>query len=354
MRTQPSRATRPGQAGLPASHACHASHALRPSRNRLLGIALSVAAVLTVGLAPALVTGLSRTAHAAPPPPAPPSGGGGIPQPVDTATDLVTAEKFYADLDYDRANLVAARIVGGKGMSHSQLMRGLRVLALTDAALGHEDQAREEFIDLLTYSADFQVDPNLGPRVTAPFLEARGFWRAQPEKPGVEVAVTVHPDGPGTLRVITRDPTHIVKSGAVGFRWGTSVPYTTLPLAVSGGGDGVVFDIPERPANVARLDYYAQVFDERDNAVMEVGNPTAPKSYLVDVPKAAPVAAATQKKSIFASPIFWTVAGVVVAGAAATTTYLVTRPKAATGATLTSGAQCGSVATAGMLPTMCH
>jgi hypothetical protein len=287
------------------------------------------------------------------PPPSTPAPSRGVPPPADTATDLATAEKFYGDLDYDHANLVAARILDGKGLSHSELLRALRVLALTDAALGHEDQAREEFIQLLTYSADFQVDPNLGPRVTAPFLEARGYWRSQAEKPGIDVLATVHADGPGTLRVTTRDPSHIVKSGTVGFRWGSSVPYTTAPLTVS-GGDGILFEVPERPANVARLDYYAQVLDDHGNAVMEVGNPTSPKSAIVDIPKAAAGSAAGEKKTIFSSPIFWTVAGVIVAGAAATTSYLLLKPKNPSGATLTGKAVCGSFDGTGMAPGACQ
>lgn len=291
-------------------------------------------------------------AAAGPPAKAPDASATALPPAADAATDLAAAEKLYADLDYDRANLMAARVIAGKGLSHGELTRGLRLLALTDATLGREEQAREEFIELLTYAPDFQVDPNLGPRVTAPFLEARGYWRSQAEKPGMEATATVHSEGQGTLRVVTRDPTHIVKSGTVGFRWGSSVAYVTLPLAVSGPGDGVAFDIPERPANLARFDYYAQVFDERGNAVMEVGNPTSPKSVIVDAPKGGPITGGPEKKSLFASPIFWAVAGVVVAGAA-TTTYFLARPKAATGATLTGGADCGSVASGGA-PTGCH
>jgi hypothetical protein len=302
-----------------------------------------------------LVTTLTATpALAAPKPiPAPPAPAApaATPAPVDDgsstdpATDLALAEKQYANLDYDHANLVAAKVLAAKGLTHDQLLRALRVLSLTDAALGHEDQAREEFVELLTYAADFQVDPNLGPRVTAPFLEARGFWRAQPQRPGVEILASVHASGPGTLRVITRDPTHIVKKGTVGFRWGSSDPYTTAPLAVSGPGDGIAFDIPERTSNAPRLDYFAQVFDERGDAVMEVGNPTSPKSVIVEAPKVV----AASKPTILSSPIFWTVAAVVVAGAA-TTAILLSQPKAPTGAGLKGGAECNS----GGTPMMCQ
>jgi len=304
------------------------------ARGRAVLAALVTVSTLLAGPHPSTLGG--RLALAAPP--SAPSASA-VPPPADAATDVASAEKLYANLDYDHANLVSARVLNLKGLTHDQLVRALRVLALTDASLGHEDQAREELIELLTYQADFQVDPNLGPRVTAPFLEARGFWRARPEKPGIEVLATVHVDGPGTLRVVTRDPTHIVKSGTIGFRWGTSVPYTTTPLTVSGGGDGFVIDIPERPANMTRLDYYALAFDEREDAVFEVGNAASPKSVVVDIPKV--VVVPPPKKSILASPIFWTVAGVVVAGAAVTT-VLLTRPRSPTGATLTGGAECGS------------
>jgi hypothetical protein len=258
-------------------------------------------------------------------------------------------------MDYERANLMAARVAGTKNLKHAELVGAVRLLALTDAALGHEDQAREDFIEALTYAPDLQIDPNLGPRVTAPFLEARGFWRAQPERPGVDVAVAIHADGPGTLRVTTRDPTRIVKSGSVGFRWGSTSPFAKFPLTVSGSGDGVVFDVPERPANLARLDYYVQVLDERGDVVMEVGNPTAPKSSMVDVPKAAVVVAAApeRKTSIFASPFFWTGAAVVIAGGAVLT-YVLSRPQNPSGATLTGAATCGSTDSSTMTPSACH
>jgi hypothetical protein len=74
---------------------------------------------------------------------------------------------------------------------------------------------------------------------------------------------------------------------------------------------------------------------------------------MVDIPKVVVVAKTESSRSIFASPIFWTIAGVVVAGAAVTT-YALTRPKSPTGATLTGGADCGSSDGAGMTPMACR
>ncbi|MBF5066910.1 hypothetical protein G6O45_27245, partial [Salmonella enterica subsp. enterica serovar Istanbul] len=77
---------------------------------------------------------------------------------------------------------------------------------VTNAILDKEEQARAAFLQLLTYDPDYQADPNLGPKVNTPFVEARGSFRSLPTKPGIEVSASVSTNG-GTLRVTTRDPT---------------------------------------------------------------------------------------------------------------------------------------------------
>ena len=76
--------------------------------------------------------------------------------------DVETAEQLYAKLDYEQANAVAERVVKKSGLTHDQLVRAYRVLAVTYAVLDKEEQARDAFLQLLTYDADYQADPNLG------------------------------------------------------------------------------------------------------------------------------------------------------------------------------------------------
>jgi hypothetical protein len=257
--------------------------------------------------------------------------------------DVDSAEKYYASLDYQNANAIAGRALTQHGLSHAELVRATRILALTFATLGKEDPAREAFTSLLMMDPDFQIDPNLGPRISTPFIEARGYWRGQPARPGIEVTATVLSSDSAKLVVTTRDPMHVVSSVNVGYRWGATAPFTTRPVAV---GDSVTVLVPPAPSfTETRLDYYVEGLDERDGAVFELGNATSPKTAVAEAPVAvAPAPVIVQEKtpgkSIFASPYFWTAVGVVVVGAVVGGVVLFS-PKAPNGATLTGGAECG-------------
>ncbi len=280
-------------------------------------------------------------AHAAPKSPA---SGQRARDAAGKLSDVDSAEKYYANLDYENANAIAQRVLAQHALSHDQLVRATRILALTYATLGKEDPAREAFTTLLMMDPDYQLDPNLSPRVTTPFLEARGYWRGQSVKPGLEVVATIHSSDSAKLVVTTRDPTHVVSNVNLGYRWGGTGPFTTRPVAI---GDSVTVLVPPAAStSETRVDYYVEGLDEHDGAVFEVGNATTPKSAVTDAPAAvavAPVIVAEKPvgKSIFVSPIFWTAVGVVVVGAVVGGVVLFS-PKAPNGAALTSGAECGA------------
>jgi hypothetical protein len=228
--------------------------------------------------------------------------------------DVETAEQLYAKLDYEQASSVAERVVKKSGLTHDQLVRAYRVLAVTYAVLDKEEQARDAFLQLLTYDPDFQADPNLGPKVNTPFMEARGSFRSLPTKPGIEVSASVSTNG-GTLRVTTRDPTRIVKKVNVGYRWTSSGEYSVSQIPP---GEAVAVEVGAAPAGRTRLDFYVQAQDERENAVLEAGNPSVPKSAFAEAGGGGRGGGGQDKKSeggsIFSSPFFWIFAGAAVAG----------------------------------------
>ncbi len=292
------------------------------TRSRALPFAL-VAALFTV------VDGISGEASAAPP-----LAAASPAKPVAASQDVELAEQLYAKLEYDQANAAADRALKQRGLTHDQLVRATRVLALTHAVLDHGDASREAFVQLLAYDADFQVDQNLGPKVSTPFMEARGFWRAQPQKPGLVTTPLLRTNEPGTLKVTTRDPTHLVKKLSVGYRWSSSGEFT---VSAASAGEGATIEVPAPPSGKTRLDYFVQAMDERDDVVFENGSPLVPKSAFAE----GGAVAATQKTTVFASPVFWIAAGVVVAGGA-TAAYFATRPGEPTSATLRPIAFCGT------------
>ncbi|HSO36885.1 MAG TPA: hypothetical protein VLT33_30370 [Labilithrix sp.] len=274
----------------------------------------------------------------------------GAPRPAGASTlqaapaDVETAEQLYAKLDYEGANTVAERIVKKSGLTHDQLVRAYRVLAVTNAVLDKEEQARDAFLQLLTYDPDYQADPNLGPKVNTPFMEARGSFRSLSSKPGIEVSASLSTNG-GTLRVTTRDPTRMVKRVNVGYRWTSSGEYSISQL--SAGETGAAVEVAAPPSGRTRLDFFVQALDERDNAVLEAGNPAVPKSAFAEAGVASGGGGPgkpgkSEGGSVFASPYFWIAAGVVLVGGG-TAAYFALRPQdPPTRATLSPVILCGT------------
>lgn len=248
---------------------------------------------------------------------------------ADAGADMDAAEAAYAALDYDRANSLAQKVVATPGLTHDQLVRGFRLLGRTYAVLGKAQQALDAFERLLTYAPDEKGDPSQTPRIQEAFAEAQGFWAGFSARPGLEastVALRVHM--PGTLRVELRDPTHQVKQLVVGVRWGTGGAFETTTQAPA---DTVNIDIPAGPPGVARLDYYVIALDGQDDQAFTVGDASAPRTVLAEAPAVAPSSAAASEQarggsSIFASPVFWIAAGLVVAGGATGAYFAARKP----------------------------
>lgn len=270
------------------------------------------------------------------PPKAPPAAA--APAPAGPA-DVETAEQLYAKLDYEQANAIADRVVKQRGLTHDQLVRAYKILAVTYAVTDKEEQAREAFTQLLAYEPDYQVDANLGPRVSAPYSEAKGFWRARGQKPGVDAQVVARAREAGVLRVTTRDPTKVVKKVNVGFRWGSAGDYTVKAVTP---GEGVTVELPAPPPSTTRLDYYVQGLDERDSVAMELGSPRVPKtSFAEDRPVV--VGASGSGKSVFSSPVFWGVVGGAVLIGGGVAGFLLLRPAdPATQASVSPTFRCGA------------
>ncbi|MFO0666329.1 MAG: hypothetical protein U0174_20405 [Polyangiaceae bacterium] len=268
-----------------------------------------------VGLLVVLTTTPALAEAPSPSLPVPPSASA-----QKAASDEVEAvEQLYAKLEYEDANARAERLLTQRGLSHDLLIRATRIVAVTHAVLDHDDRARDAFTRLLALDPDFQVDPNLGPRVSGPFLEARGYWRAQPSRPGIEAKPTLSPGEKGSVHVIVRDPTKLAKRVVLYYRWGATGDMRAV--VVSGNDSIAVTSAP--PPNKARFDYYLQGFDEHDNVVMERGSPSGPLSAFLSATRGP-----NGSKSVFSSPAFWIISGAVAAVGGATALIIATRPEA--------------------------
>lgn len=298
---------------------------------RSLPITVPVLLAAALALAGVATSGEAAAQKKKPPPPT------GLVAPAD----VETAEQLYAKLDYEGARSVAERVLQKSGLSHEQLVRAYRVLAVTAAILDDADASREAFFQLLVLDPEYSVDMNLGPKVSNPFVEARGTYRSLPQKPGVEVSAAVRTDG-GRLRVTTRDPRYVISKVLVGHRWTSTGDFSISEIAV---GTGVPVEVPPAPAGRTRLDYWAQGLDAKDNVILEAGNAQVPKSAFAEAASKPGGGGAIGKEeggSVFSSPVFWVVTGALLLGGGATAFFLIRPDQETTAAALTPAIRCGA------------
>ncbi len=290
-----------------------------------------------------LAASLVTTSSLEPARAAPPKAGKSRPGAAAPPADVETAEQLYQKLEYEQANATCLAVLKRRGLSHDELVRTYRILAVTYAVIDNQELAKETFIKLLAVEPTYEADPNLGPRVSDPFLEARGYFRAQNQKPGLTVEPQIRTDG-GTIRVIALGPPRFVRRVVVSYRWGTSGAMNERIVPAAEGN----VDVIKAPAGANRLDYFVSAQDENENAVMVRGSKDAPISVFAEAaPKGASSASgagkAEQGRSIFVSPLFWILTGVVVAGGAVTAYYFLGPAKVAeaTSVSLRPVLECG-------------
>jgi hypothetical protein len=238
---------------------------------------------------------------------------------ADATSDLAKAEQAYSALDYPTANATAQAVLQKGDLPHDELVRATRILALSSVAMDKPAEAKDAFVLLLTYDPTYTVDPKLGPRYREPFNEAKGYWAAQSGKPGLESSVMVSPRAPGSIRVTTRDPSGVVKRIIVSYRW---APAKTFVQAAAKTGESHV-DVPAPPAGSTRLDYFVRAEDAAGSVAFENGSASSPRFSVVQAE--ATRADAKEGRSVFASPIFWIITGVIVAGGATAAVLLATQ-----------------------------
>ena len=227
---------------------------------------------------------------------------------ADVKTQLTKAEAAYASLDLATASNEARGVIDRGHLSHDELVRATRILALSNAARDQADAARDNFVTLLTLDPTYVVDPKLGPSYRQPFNEAKGFWSAQSTTPGIEASAQLRGRGVASLRVITHDPTGIAKTVTVAWRWSVTAAYQSRVVRE---GDSLV-DVAAPPPNATRIEFYAKAEDAAASIVFEAGSAAAPKVAVIPVEKVA----AAEKRSIVKSPWFWVIGGALVAGGA--------------------------------------
>lgn len=224
---------------------------------------------------------------------------------------LADAERSYVAVDFDATLRHATRALEEGGHPPNELARIYELIGVAKETLRDYDGAKAAFLRLLALRPDARTHEVLAPTARGSFLEARGFWAAQQERLGVRVDISSET---GALRISLSDPIQMARRVVIRAR---------APNARA-------FVQTERPAarnmswNAPGLEgqtwasYILRVLDEHGNTLLEIGSEESPETV---GQRRGRGEEEEESGSIFASPWFWIVTGVVVAGAVSAILY---------------------------------
>ncbi|MBW2462597.1 MAG: hypothetical protein JRH11_13190, partial [Deltaproteobacteria bacterium] len=224
----------------------------------------------------------------------------------------------------------------------THLIRTYELIGIAAAALRRDEVSRGAFIRLLALNPDAQVNQRLAPALRGPFLEALGFWSSRGDSFGVEATLLSRRE---QLRVTMTDPLGMAATVVVGSRVDEIGAFEVQRAEV---GQSPTVYVPVDGARDARtVEYYVWVLDGPGNRLVEIGNEDEPEEVsaaapaaqpaAILMPEADPGAAPDDSDSLFTSPIFWVVAGVLLVGAGVTVGVLASDSSAGATATTSFG-----------------
>jgi len=244
------------------------------------------------------------------------------------------AETSLREYVFDEALAQVERALSVGGLSLDLLSRALKVRAESLSALNRPEDAQRAYAQLLSVQPDFDIDARLGPRIRSPFFDARAFLDEQAMRPGLTVSIRA--DRPGRIDVRMHDPLAMVGQVVVHHRPLGGRAYTAVKLPRRGG----ILPLPDGEPH----ELYVQALTPQRSVAFALGGPAEPMSTEVaGTTSTAPPARHKNRParrltrpsppphrpesagSVFESPVFWVIAGVVVTGAAATGIVLATR-----------------------------
>ncbi|HOX47100.1 MAG TPA: hypothetical protein PK668_26135 [Myxococcota bacterium] len=247
-----------------------------------------------------------------------------LPCAARAAEPLEQAEQLLIAMEYGKALKLAEAVLREPGSGPGELVAALRMQGLCLTALGREAEAVEVFRRLLAIEPAFRLGEDLSPKMRSGFTTALGLSVDQPPLRVSHVPPVVS-GALRELRLVARleaDPLRMVKG--LRLRYRTAGGLRELSVLVD-GPKGVAFKLPERYL-ADEFTYWFEAFNEHGGVLARVGSPEAPLELravpappvVAPAPVAAPPPPALEPEEPgrwYASWWFWTVVGVVVAGA---------------------------------------
>jgi tetratricopeptide (TPR) repeat protein len=244
---------------------------------------------------------------------------------------------LYEELEYKQAAEVLARALEDGALTRPERIDALKHLGLAQATLNQHAAAAATFKRILELEPDFSLDRSTTPRILDLFERVRGTMprpSAPPPPPVIkESELTLSHAAPAEARpgrplevvVNLHDPDGRAARLVLRHRGPDGGSYSEQSVPASPGA--VVIQLAGIIVKPPLIEYFVQALDGAGRALAGVGSAERPLQVAVreEVKPATPV---------YRRWWFWTVAGVLAAGAAgATAAVLLTRPAPSSGST---------------------
>jgi hypothetical protein len=247
--------------------------------------------------------------------------------------ELLKAMRHYEELEFEKALAVLKKLAGTPGLAREDRVQVALYTGIVAGQLGDTQQAEASFVRALKEERNAQLPEDASPKIQQIFQAAKDRLYGQPPPPKLTAVASGIPGaGQSSLAVICEGAG--VTAVRAHVRPFSGAPWTAVDLVAASGGEsvalhqfqGTLMGPPETAV------YYVEAFDAEGVVIARAGTRDAPlKQTLVAEPEApiasAPKAARPVEKPFYKTWWFWTATGVVVAGAAAGTVYLLTRPE---------------------------
>ena len=236
---------------------------------------------------------------------------------------------FYEELRYEEALQTLSAALVRAGNSDADEAAIYRLLAFTYLSLDRPEEAEGAYVRLLVRNPEFEPDRGLAPRFREFFAGVKARWIAA-GRPGFQerspapVAIThrspaeASPGQEQRLEAGVDDPDGRVARLDLAYRQGTNAVFERAEAQRAEGG--FVAMIPAEAVSPPLVEYYFEALDAAGLPVAALGDISAPLRIAVPEPSG----------SIVEQWWFWTIIGVAVAGAGATTAILLTQPNPTT------------------------
>jgi hypothetical protein len=245
------------------------------------------------------------------------------------ASPLEEAEALVTDMEYATALQKAEQLLRSPEAGPVELVAGWRIHGLCLSALNREAEAVESFRRLLAIDPSFRLPSEVSPKLRSAYYKAVGM--SVDQKPiQVSHVPPVVTGRLGGLRLQARleaDPLRMVKGLRLRYRIAGGVREISV---LADKPKGFSFKLPDG-YSAEVFEYWFEAFNEYGGVLARSGSPDAPLQLrAAAAPEPAPVVVAASPIAPVAPPPgeadqdagrwytswwFWTVVGVVVAGA---------------------------------------